>query len=150
MGYQLGERGILVLQCYIPPEYMDPMGHMNVQYYSSLFDAATWTLFSLGGIHASYILERQCGMAALEQHIRYFREIRAGTSVQIWSQVQLLGPKILRLRHHMVEAQNDALLAELDQKAVHFDLAGRKSRPFPDEVMEQINKLALDCPLLES
>lgn len=149
MAYQLGTRGILLLQIYIPPEYMDAMGHMNVQYYSRLFDSATWALFSLGGINAAYILEWQRGMAALEQHIRYFKEIREGTSIQIWSQVQLLGAKMLRLRHQMVEAKEDIVLAELDQKAIHLDLAGRKSRPFSEEIIEQFNKLSMECPLVE-
>lgn len=132
---------------YVPPEYMDLMGHMNVQYYARLFDAATWALFSLAGIDRAYIVEKQCGMAALEQHIRYVKEVHAGTSVQIWSHIQMLGPKLLRLKHRMIETQDDRLIAELDQKAVHFDLAGRKSKPFPDSVVERLNELAMQDPI---
>lgn len=149
MGYPHGERGILMVQCFIGPDYMDAMGHMNVQYYSRLFDAATWTTFALGGIDAAYIIEKQCGMAALEQHIRYFKEIREGTIVQIWSRMKLVTPKMLRLRHQMVEAKEDTLLAELEQKAVHFDLAGRKARPFPVAIYEQIDGVAHNGMLLE-
>ncbi|MCY0897912.1 MAG: thioesterase family protein [Firmicutes bacterium] len=143
MAYFRGERGILLLQNYVGPDYMDMMGHMNVQHYSRLFDAATWTLFTLVGIDYSYINEKQCGMASVEQSFQYFKEVAPGTTVQIWTRFRPINAKMLQIRHQMVmpQLESDMLLAQLEQKAVHFDLTGRKSRPFPETVSETMQLL---------
>ena len=69
------------------PNYLDHMGHMNVQYYVHLFDQATWVLFDRAGLSALYFSETGRGMAALEQHLNYKREVFAGTVVTIHTQV---------------------------------------------------------------
>ena len=39
------------------PNQMDHMDHMNVQWYTSKFDEATWHLFSAIGITSGYMSE---------------------------------------------------------------------------------------------
>jgi len=60
------------------PNQLDHMEHMNVQWYTSKFDEATWHLFSRLGISSDYIRNNNRGMAALEQTTLYKAEVLSG------------------------------------------------------------------------
>ena len=47
------------------PNQIDHMDHMNVQWYTSKFDEATWHLVSAVGITNKYMHDNKRGMAAL-------------------------------------------------------------------------------------
>ncbi len=132
---------LLSLQYCIGSDYIDPMGHMNVQFYSRLFDAATWAFFTLLGIDSAYIEEHHEGMAALEQRIQYFKEVRSGTIVQVWTQVRVTGMKTCQLTHKMRDAIDDHQIAQLVQHVVYFDLLVRKSRPIPETIRKRIEQI---------
>ena len=55
------------------PWQLDHVGHMNVQFYVARFDEASWQLLANFGLTGSFLR----GMAALEQHIYYKRELLA-------------------------------------------------------------------------
>src|SRR5881275_2694051 len=67
------------------PWHCDHMGHMNVMWYVGKFDEATWQLLSQLGLSRSRLAKEGTGMAAVEQHIEYKRELRAGDLVTIRS-----------------------------------------------------------------
>src|SRR5689334_23302299 len=67
------------------PWHCDHMGHMNVMWYVGKFDEATWQLLSNIGLSRSRLEKEGAGMAAVEQHIEYKRELRAGDLVTIRS-----------------------------------------------------------------
>src|SRR5438874_12817045 len=62
----------------IYPWHCDHMGHMNVMWYVGKFDEATWQFLSKLGLSPSRLSKEGTGMAAVEQHIEYKRELRAG------------------------------------------------------------------------
>src|SRR5262244_3777702 len=69
------------------PWQCDHMGHMNVMWYTNKFDEASWQLLSKLGLTRSRCRKEGTGMAAVEQHIQYKRELRAGDLVTIRSAV---------------------------------------------------------------
>src|SRR5690606_23424354 len=69
------------------PWHCDHMGHMNVMWYVGKFDEATWQLFTALGAGPSFLRDANRGMAAVEQHCRYRRELHAGDVVTIRSEV---------------------------------------------------------------
>jgi acyl-CoA thioester hydrolase len=109
--------------------YLDHMGHMNVQYYVHLFDQATWVLFDQAGLSTAYFLESGTGMAALEQHLSYKREVFAGTVVTIDSQVLAVTEKTVRFIHTMRD--NEGVVASSEILGTHFDRTAHRSTPFP-------------------
>jgi acyl-CoA thioester hydrolase len=66
----------------IYPWQCDHMGHMNVMWYVGKFDEGSWQLLSSLGLTRARFEREGAGMAAVEQHIDYKRELHAG----IWSQ----------------------------------------------------------------
>ncbi len=116
----------------IYPQYVDHMGHMNVQYYVALFDQATWVLFDRVGLSSLYFTEHVRGMAALEQHIHYRREVFAGTVITITSEILSVFDKTVQFRHSMRDHQNVA--STCDMVGAHLDRVAHKAVPFPPDI----------------
>lgn len=119
------------------PWHCDHVGHMNVMWYVGKFDEATWNLFHGIGITPAYLRGTQRGMAAVDQHIEYRRELRAGDSVTIRSRVLSLEGKKIRFRHEMVNNETGEVAAVTELLGVHMDTVTRKACPFPPEILAQ-------------
>ena len=113
------------------------MDHMNIQWYTSKFDEATWHLFSKLGITTGYIRENKRGMAAVEQTIRYKSEAFAGDLLVIKSRVIEMKEKVIRFEHIMYNAETNVELAVADQIGIHIDRQRRESCPFPPNILQR-------------
>lgn len=123
------------------PWQCDHMGHMNVMWYVGKFDEATWQLFTILGMTPSFLREQQRGMAAVQQEIRYLRELHAGDVIAISSRVLEVREKVLRFFHEMRNAETGEVAATTILTAVHLDTQLRKSCPFPRAVLERAREL---------
>lgn len=121
------------------PWHCDHVGHMNVMWYVGKFDEATWNLFAAIGLTPQYLREQRRGMAAVDQHLEYKRELLAGDVLTIRSQVLEIHGRKIRFRHQMrVGAEGHGeLAATCTLIGVHLDTAARKACPFPPEIVEQ-------------
>ena len=123
------------------PWHCDHMGHMNVMWYVGKFDEATWQLLSLVGLSRSRLEKENGGMAAVEQHIEYKRELRAGDLVTIRSRVLEVKEKVIRFQHEMTNDETQELAAVTTLVGVHMDLTARKARPLPPDVRERASNM---------
>lgn len=121
----------------VRPNHLDHMGHMNVQWYVAKFDDATWHLFSKLGLTSSYFETETCGMAALEQNIKYLAEVMAGDLLLCRSKATAVENKILKFTHYMYNAETETKVATVDMVAVHLDRKIRKSSPLPEFVSQK-------------
>jgi len=119
------------------PSQCDQMGHMNVAFYVAKFDEASWQLFAAIGLTPSRLREERIGMAGVEQHIEYRRELFAGDVVTVTSTVLEIEDKAIRFAHEMRNDETGELAARMVVVAVHLDRAARKARPFPGDVREK-------------
>jgi len=117
------------------PAQCDHMGHMNVMWYVGKFDEATWNFFTGLGISPTYLRENAMGMAAVDQHITYSRELHAGDIITIRTRLVELAGKIIKFRHEMFNGETGDVAAATDLIAVHMDTKIRKSSPFPDHIV---------------
>ncbi len=83
------------------PWNCDHMGHMNVMWYVSKFDEATWQVFGLLGLTPSFMQRHHRGMAGVQQNTSYKRELRAGDIVTIRSGILEMREKVVRFFHEM-------------------------------------------------
>ncbi len=121
------------------PWQCDHMRHMNVMWYVSKFDEATWALFACVGLNAEYIRREGCGMAAVQQNITYQRELAAGDVVEVRSRILEIREKVIRFEHQLISGGEAAAICELT--AVHLNLATRKSRPFPAAILARVRAI---------
>ncbi|TFZ05961.1 thioesterase [Ramlibacter henchirensis] len=117
------------------PWQCDHMGHMNVMWYVGKFDEATWNLFQQVGITPAYLRANGRGMAAVDQHIEYRRELKAGDVVAVHSRLLDFAGKKIRLRHAMHNVDTDELAAVTTLLGVHMDTVARKACPFPPDLL---------------
>ncbi len=131
-------------QAAIDAGYLDEMGHMNVMWYTHLFDRATWRFFASLGMDLNYYKKSRAGAFALEQHTRYLAELLQGQAVLIRTRV--LGRTIKRIHfmHFMVVSDGGQLAATTELIGIHIDRHTRTSSPFPEQIAT-----ALDITIAE-
>jgi len=118
------------------PWHCDHVGHMNVAWYTGKFDEATWNLFNMLGITPGYMRANQRGMAAVDQHTKYLRELHPGDVVFIQSRLLELGGKRIRFRHTMYNGETNDLAATTELLGLHMNTDIRKTCPFPDDIIQ--------------
>jgi acyl-CoA thioester hydrolase len=123
------------LEATVEPRFIDAMGHMNVSFYVQLFDRGTWELFRRLGMDERYVRDTQHGAFAVEQHIRYLGELRAGDAVEIHTRILDAGPRSLTILHVMVDVGRRRVAAMMEVVGVHMDLRTRKSAPLAEPLV---------------
>ena len=66
-----------------------------------VLDEATWQLFAAVGLTPAWLRAHDRGMAAVEQHLRYLRELMPGDVVSVRTRVLEVKDKSLRFEHAM-------------------------------------------------
>lgn len=121
----------------IYPWQCDHMGHMNVMWYVGKFDEGSWQLLSSLGLTRARFDREGAGMAAVEQHIDYKRELHGGDIVTIRSGVLEVKDKAVRLIHEMRNDESGEVAAITVTVGVYFDTAARRARSLPLDVRER-------------
>jgi acyl-CoA thioester hydrolase len=127
------------------PSQCDQMGHLNVAFYVAKFDEATWQLLNAIGLAPTRMRTEKIGMAGVEQHIEYKRELYAGDVVTVTSRVLEIRDKSIRFQHEMRNDETGELAAQMVIVAVHLDTATRRARAFPADVRERVVAM-IDAP----
>jgi acyl-CoA thioester hydrolase len=123
------------------PFQCDHMGHMNVSSYVAKFDEATWQLFTAIGLTPSRLRAEKIGMAGVEQHIEYKRELYAGDVVTVTSSILEIKEKAIRFAHEMTNDETGALAARTVLVAVHLDAVTRRVRVLPGDVQDRARSM---------
>ena len=123
------------------PSQCDHMGHMNVMWYVGKFDEASWQLFAAIGLTRSRLRAENIGMAGVEQHIEYKRELYPGDVVTVTSTILEVKEKAIRFAHEMKDDATGEVAARTVLVAVHLDASTRRARALPADVRERANSL---------
>jgi acyl-CoA thioester hydrolase len=118
----------------IYPWQCDHMGHMNVMWYVGKFDEASWQILSKLGLTRARFKKYGLGVAAVEQRIKYLRELHAGDIITIRSAVLEMRDKSIRLVHEMQNDETGEVAARTVIVGVHFDSKRRKACSWPADV----------------
>ena len=123
------------------PWHCDHVGHMNVMWYVGKFDEATWHLFNAIGLTPSYLRVARRGMAAVDQHISYVRELHAGDVVTVRTAVLEIKERSIRFVHEMTNEESGEVAARTTLKGVHLDTELRKSCAFEAVIVDRARAL---------
>jgi acyl-CoA thioester hydrolase len=117
------------------PWHCDHVGHMNVMWYVGKFDEATWHFFHALGLTPTLLREINRGMAAVDQHISYMRELHAGDVVTVRTALLEIKERSVRFVHEMTNDESGEVVARTTLKAVHLSKETRRSCAFPEAVV---------------
>jgi acyl-CoA thioester hydrolase len=124
------------------PQWIDANGHMNLAYYTVLFDYATDALFDAIGIGREYKDATNHGTFAVETHNLYERELLERERVRITTQILGADDKRLHLAHEMFMLAAGQRAATQELMYLHVDLGARRVVPFLDAARERVSKAA--------
>jgi acyl-CoA thioester hydrolase len=124
--------------------YLDKMGHMNVMWYTHLFDRATWRFFANTGMDLAYYEREKAGAFALEQHTRYLAELRQGQAVTLRTRALDRTAKRFHFLHFMIRDEDGILAATSEIVGIHVDALTRRSSPLPQAIATALDKMIAD------
>jgi acyl-CoA thioester hydrolase len=119
-------------------EWIDANDHMNLAYYTALFDYATDALFDAIGIGRQYKDSTGNGTFVVETHNLYERELLLGDRVRVSTQILGMDGKRLHLAHEMFTLVTEQRTATQELMYLHVNLSTRRVTPFPDEVRQRV------------
>ena len=115
-------------------EWVDYNGHMNVAYYVLAFDLATDALFDFVGVGEDYGKRTDHALFAVEAHLTYQRELRAGDALRVTTQLLGFDDKRVHFAHRMFKTDDGGLAATSEWLALHVDRSTRRAAPLPPDI----------------
>ncbi len=124
----------------VEKDWIDYNGHMNMAYYTVLFDRGSDETLELMGMGADYARDRKFTTYTAEVHLCYIRELHLGDKVTVT--FHLLDHDDKRLHAYQEIHHADGwLAATLESMSLHIDMAGPKVAPMPADIMAKVEEL---------
>ena len=138
---KLTDAPLITSEMGIQPDWIDYNGHLNMAYYSVLFDRSGDDAFDLIGVGASYARERQHTTYTGEVHICYVRELHL--KHRVYARFQLLDCDEKRLHIFQELYHVDGwLAATAESLALHVDMSGPRVAPMPADIAAGLTAFA--------
>ena len=123
----------------VRPEWIDYNGHMNMAYYSVLFDEAADEIYPDIGFGPAY---RKTGFTTYtaEFHICYLRELHLNDAVTV--SLQLIDYDEKRFHTYQEIWHEDGWCAATGEAmGLHIDQSGPRVAPMPPAILERLSAL---------
>jgi acyl-CoA thioester hydrolase len=123
---------------HVIPDWIDYNGHMNVAYYTLVFDHAVDAFFNYVGLGRDYRENTTGSSFAVEHHITYNQEVVEGDLVRCTSRLVGFDAKRIRHYHEMYHAADGYLAATCEFLSLHVDLSIRRVTEMPASILERL------------
>jgi len=131
----------LQLTVHVPPEWEDRNGHVNVQYYLTLYELGGWKVLEEIGVDDAWFKRHDFSMFDLEHHLHFLAEIRVGDCVSTYNRVLGRSEKRFHGMYFMVNETRGRLAGVLEYMTSGVDMKTRRTAPFPAELASGITLL---------
>ena len=135
----LPPNGLVISHATVVPEWLDYNGHMNVAYYTQVFDLAIDAYKAVIGLTLEYIETTGRSTVALESHVTYQQEAHLGDELRV--ETRVLGCDGKRAHIYQELYRDTTLLATQESLALSFDKATRRSAPFEPHIAEGYRRM---------
>lgn len=122
-------------------EWIDYNGHMNVAYYTLVFDHGVDAFFDYIGLGQSYRETTTGTTMAVESHLTYRRELVEGAVARCTTQLIGFDEKRIHHYHEMYHAEEGFLAATAEFMTLHVDAGARKVSPLPQAVQFRLGDM---------
>lgn len=127
----------------LDPAWIDYNGHLNMAFYSVLFDRAVDQVWDTFGLGDGYRAERNMTTFAGAFQVHYLRELKLGDTVT--STFQILDHDDKRVHSFQELRHVDGWLAATGETLhLSIDASGPRVAPFPEDVLTRIRAMAAD------
>lgn len=129
------------LDCVIPPEWEDRNGHVNVQFYLTLFEMGGWRILEDNGFDEAWMQGSQYSFFDLEHHLRYLAEIGVGDRVTAYNRVVGKSDKRFHGLYLIVNESRGRLACMLEYISAGVDMRQRRTAPMPSDLLDGLDRL---------
>jgi acyl-CoA thioester hydrolase len=137
--HPIPERGLVIDETAVIPEWIDYNGHMNVAYYIKAFEIGIDSYKAVVGMTLDYIERTGRSTVALESHITYQQEAHLGERLRI--ETRILDCDGKRVHVYQEIYRDSTLLATQETLAISFDTRARRTSPFEPAIAENYRHL---------
>ena len=123
------------------PAYIDPNGHMNVGYYSVLFDRALDLPWDVLGLGSASTEATGCSTFTLETHVTYQHELHEGDPLDFTFQVIDFDAKRIHFFMTMLHARERWLAATSESISICINMTTRRSATWPADRLVRLRAL---------
>ena len=120
------------------PAYIDRNNHMNIGYYSVIFDQALDLPWDMLGLGSAGIGATGRSSFALENHVTYQHEVREGDPLDFTFQVIDFDAKRIHYFMTMLHARERWLAATSESISICIDMTTRRSTRWPDDRLARL------------
>lgn len=121
----------------IESAWIDYNGHLNMGYYTVLFDRGADQAYGLLGLGPDYAERRGLTTYTAEYHVRYIRELQRGDMVR--ASFQMIGHDAKRFHAWQELWHEDGWLAATGEGvSLHVDMTGPRVVPMPDDILARV------------
>jgi acyl-CoA thioester hydrolase len=114
------------------PQYIDGNGHMNIAYYTIVFEQALDRVWQLIGLRSEQFRREHKSTFTLETHVTYQREVKLGDPLHFGFRIVDLDSKRLHIFATMEHAAGRMLAATFEQLIICIDMTKRRSATWPE------------------
>ena len=123
----------------VPPEFIDENGHMNIRHYFDAASFALWRVCIAAGMDESYNAERGLSLFTVEQHLRYFSEMRVGERFAAHGRLLERSGKVIHGMAFVVSPSSRSLACTFEATYVHVNMTTRRSVEIPADMATSID-----------
>ena len=124
----------------VPPDWKDRNGHVNVQFYQTLYELGGYQILEEVGIGESYLTAHDFGMFDLEHHLHYRAELLIGDTVNTYNRLLDRNDKCFHGMYFIINDSRDQLACTLEYITSGVDLRTRRISPFPEKMKMGIDR----------
>lgn len=119
-------------------EWIDRNGHMNIGFYSLVFDLATDAFMFWIGLDLDHREKYGVTTMALESHMTYQREVIEGAPLLFTTQLLDFDAKRIHYFHRMIHAEEGFVAATSELLSLHLDTDKRRSMAMDDRILKRL------------
>jgi len=140
LGWRQTLRGV------VAPWECDDNNHLTARFYVPKFDDSAYLLFFDAGIRLPGLRGRGFALVTGSHYISYIAELRNEDVFTIDAAVIRVGRSSMRSVQKMLNGKTGALVATCVGVDALFDLAARRSAPWPDDLREMLEAALFALP----
>lgn len=125
----------------VRPDWIDYNSHMNVGYYHVAFDIAAEDFFQHLGFTPEFRRLHDGTTFALESHLNFLREVKAGDPLRFEARLLDFDAKRLHFYQEMFHAREGYLAASCESLSSFVSQATRRTAPMPAELGERLARV---------
>lgn len=121
--------------------WIDYNDHMNMGYYTVLFDRAADEAYEALGLGPDYRAQSGHTTFAAEFHVCYLKELKLGDRVRCAFRIVDHDAKRFHTFQELIH-EDGSVVATGEGMALHVDLSGPKVAPMPEAILDRVRRMA--------